>query len=253
MSFLAEIAPYESVGALAAFLRSKGFSVAGTRARDTVASARQHETANKLEVAYTVVAASEEVPDTKPQILVRHEAYQIDLMGQNRRIGKRQLFVTADMALRRALIESQFSYLADELITPRNLVQFVDLLIGMNVAPGNLSRLLWSVKAADQRSDIKDYLLKRALTGYNSALLLKLNEMLDEYVDRIEKEARLEGVNLGATDPEGRMKTSRFMDRVETEVFSELAKEVTALDRHIKQLEADPRKQSAASTAPHKK
>jgi hypothetical protein len=77
----------------------------------------------------------------------------------------------------------------------------------------------------------------RTLAGYNSALLLRLNEMIDGFVDRIEREAKLEGVNIGAADPDGRMKTLRFMDRVESEVFAELAKEVTALNQRIKFLE----------------
>jgi hypothetical protein len=191
-----------------------------------------------LEEGYAQVAASEEYPERKPAVLIKHEAFQIDLMDSNKKVGKRQLFVTADMVLRRAVLSSPFSHLADDLISPRNLIQLVDLLIGMNVPPADLSRLLWSVKAADQRSDIKDYLLKRALVGYNSALLLRMNEMIDGFVDRIEREAKLEGVKISATDMEGRLKTARFMDRVETEVFSELAKEVTSLNQRLKRLEA---------------
>jgi hypothetical protein len=241
VSFLKDVAPYTTASELSTYLRKRGYSVATTRARDSATAARQYAIAQELEKAYGVVATSSEVTEVKPFVLIKHEALQIELMQQNQNSNKRQLFVTADMVLRKAVMTSTFHMLADELITPRNLVQFVDLLIGMNVPPKDLSRLLWSVKAADQRSEIKDYLLKRALVGYNSARLLRMNELIDGFVERIEHNAGLEGVNITATDTEGRMKTSRYMDRVETEIFARLAKEVSELEQRIKHLETGKR------------
>jgi hypothetical protein len=87
---------------------------------------------------------------------------------------------------------------------------------------------------------LKDYLLSRALPTYNEALLLKMSELLDSYVDRYVKQAKQEKINLMATGTEESLKTSRFMDRVEDEVFAGMATEVDKLRRRLNELEAKP-------------
>jgi hypothetical protein len=127
--------------------------------------------------------------------------------------------------------------LRDVLLSPRNLLQLVDLLVGVDVDPSSVARLLWSVQAADERAIVKDYLIARALPHYNAALVLKMGDLLDRYVDRILREANLEKVNLKAVSTQQRAVTSKFMDRVETEVFASLADEVRKLEEKIKRLE----------------
>jgi len=134
------------------------------------------------------------------------------------------------------------------LVSPRNLLQLVDLLVGVEVDPSSVARLLWSVQAADERSLVKDYLIARALPHYNAALLLRMSDLLDKYVDRVLKEAKLEKVNLRATSTTQRLVTSRFMDRVENEIFASLAEEVRKLEDRIKQLEKGDAKPGTAKS-----
>jgi hypothetical protein len=180
--------------------------------------------------------------ELKVSLLKKHEAAQLFAMHLDMEAGRRPILVTADTKLRRAVGLSSISSLKDSLISPQNLVQLVDLLIGIDVPPASLSRLLWSVRAVDDAAMLKDYLLSRALPTYNEALLLKMSELLDSYVDRYVKQAKLEKINLMATGTEESLKTSRFMDRVEDEVFAGLAIEVEKLRLRLRELEGKQEK-----------
>jgi hypothetical protein len=127
--------------------------------------------------------------------------------------------------------------LRDTLISHRNLVQMVDLLVGAPVDSSSLARLLWTVRVADERAAIKDYLISRALPQYDAALSLKMSDLLDRIVDRVTHEAKLEGVKLGASSFVERTKEMRFIDRIEGEVFAQLAEEVRKLKQELKRKE----------------
>ena len=75
-----------------------------------------------------------------------------------------------------------------------------------------------------------------------------MSDLLDKYVDRVLKEAKLEKVNLRATSTTQRLVTSRFMDRVENEIFASLAEEVRKLEDRIKQLEKGDAKPGTAKS-----
>jgi hypothetical protein len=238
--FLAQEAPYETVAQLKEFLSKQGFMVATTKPKDPTNETRLNSFEQALDTGYEVEEALMDRREVKVSLLKKHEAAQLFAMHLDMEAGKRPILVTADTKLRRAVSLSSISSLKDSLISPQNLVQLVDLLIGIDVPPASLARLLWSVKAVDDASMLKDYLLSRALPTYNEALLLKMSELLDSYVDRYVKQAKQEKINLMATGTEESLKTSRFMDRVEDEVFAGMATEVDKLRRRLNELEAKP-------------
>jgi hypothetical protein len=237
-TYLNEIAPYRTVAELTTFLRKRGISVVSTRPATTDDSQAQTDTFSALDTGYQIEEAKLGRAEAKPTVLKKHEAAQIHLMQKDIARGRRTILVTADTKLRRAVATSSLSSLRDSLISPRNLVQLVDLLIGIDVPPQALTRLLWSVKAADDRASIKDYLLNRALRHYDEALLLKLNDLLDSYAEKIVREAKLEDIDIGTMKTDERPRVSRFMDRVENEVFENLAEEVRKLRAKVQELEA---------------
>jgi hypothetical protein len=236
-TFLAQEAPYESIGQLKGFLSKQGFKVAPTKPKDPADASRLAAFERALDTGYDIEEALLDRRELKVSLLKKHEAAQLFSMHLDMEAGRRPILVTADTKLRRAVGLCSISSLKDSLISPQNLVQLVDLLIGIDVPPASLARLLWSVKAVDDAAMLKDYLLSRALPTYNEALLLKMNELLDSYVDQYLKQAKLEKINLMATGTEESLKTSRFMDRVENEVFANMAIEVEKLKRRLRELE----------------
>jgi hypothetical protein len=235
-AFLAEVAPYNNHKELQDFLSSKGISIISTAPKDQADVIFANDILNQLLDAYETEEKGFSTADQKPTILKKHEAYQLSIMYKNIAAGQRVMLVTADNRLRRMVGKSD-PMLRDALVSPRNLLQLVDLLVGVDVDPSSVATLLWSVQAADERAIVKDYLIARALPHYNAALLLKMGDLLDDYVDRILHEAKLEKINLRAVSVPQRQVTSKFMDRVEDEVFASLAQEVRKLEEKIKMLE----------------
>jgi hypothetical protein len=239
--FLSEQAPYNTKDELKAFLQERGISVVSSHPKSLADTKRLGDATKEVLQAYEVIETAVESWLKKATVLKKHEGCQVAMMNAAIDKKRRVLLITADKMLRRVIAHSRYSYLRESLMTPRNLVQLVDLLVGVEVSPTSLSRLLWSVKLADDRAMIKDYLISRALPHYNAALLLKMNDLLDGYVERILQEARLESIDLTATRLEQRIVTSKFMDRVEDEVFANLAEEMKKLDLRIKTLEQKDR------------
>jgi hypothetical protein len=237
-TFLSEEAPYENASQLKTFLMKQGFLVATTTPKSVSGQLKKTKFERALDKGYEILEAGTDERDWKPAVLKLHEAAQLFAMQSDLESGRRPVLVTADTKLRRAVGLSDISSLKDSLISPQNLIQLVDLLVGIDVPPASLARLLWTVRVADETAMLKDYLLRRALPTYNAALFLKMNDLLDGYVERIRREARLENVNLMATGNEERLKSSRFMDRVENEVFTSIAEEVKKLEKRIRELEA---------------
>jgi hypothetical protein len=237
-AFLQSEAPYNSREQLKEFLQHRGMTVVNTHPRSENEVKLQQEAINAVLNAYDAYEGGLDQWERKPKILKKHEGCQVALMRSAVEKGRRVLLVTADKLLRRAVAQSPYSYLRDSFMSPRNLVQLVDLLVGVEVNPNSLSRLLWTVRIADERAAIKDYLISRALPHYNAALLLKMNDLLDGYVERILKEAKLEEIDLVPTRTAQKIATSKFMDRVEDQIFASLAEEVKKLETRLRQLEA---------------
>lgn len=232
-------APYSNTEQLVKFLANQGIKIAVSSSHKGKWADDQQAVIGQLEKGYAIAEEREGQRASKAQVLKKHEGVQLHLMQTDDQKGRRAMLVTADSKLRRALNYSSLANLRDSLITPKNLVQLVDLLIGIDVPPASLSRLLWSVKIADGHEAIKNYLLTRALESYDAGLLLRMNDLLDAHADQISKKAELEGIDLATMKVDERSKTSRFMDRVETEVFANMAEEVHKLKKHLKQTEQD--------------
>jgi hypothetical protein len=232
--YLENEAPYRTERELREYLTRRGITISSTKVSSTQEVLNRQNVTDLLFEGYEIQEKGLLQRDRKAQILKEHEGAQIYLLERDIAAEKRSIFVTADVKLRRAVTASRLASVRDALISPQNLIQLVDLIIGIDVPPASLARLLWSVNMADDRAVIKDYLVRRALPHYDAALLLKLGDTLDSYTDRILREAKLENVKIAPAGFEEKLTTSRFMDRVEDEVFSSLASEVQKLKRTMK-------------------
>lgn len=235
--FLEEEAPYSTEAELREFLTKRGITVVSTRTHTQEEEKMFNRAKDALIEGYDREEAGLDEWAHKALVLKKHEGIQLGLLKRAASTGRRVILVTADNALRRAVSSSTLSELRDSLMSPRNLIQLVDLLIGLDVDPSSLTRLLWAVRVADERAMLKDYLVARAIPHYNAALMLRMSDLLDGHINRITREAKLEGVNLMATKTKEHIVLSKFMDRVEPEVFASLAEEVKKLDKRIKEME----------------
>jgi hypothetical protein len=235
--FLQAEAPYNTEDELATFLKGKGIKVAATGPKSQSDVQTYEFVKTRLFDGYERAEFGWSEPERKAVVLKRHEAAQLAILLSTSQRGRRAVLVTADKLLRRVAAGLGIRELRDTLISHRNLVQMVDLLVGAPVDSSSLARLLWTVRVADERAAIKDYLISRALPQYDAALSLKMSDLLDRIVDRVTHEAKLEGVKLGASSFVERTKEMRFIDRIEGEVFAQLAEEVRKLKQELKRKE----------------
>jgi hypothetical protein len=232
--FLSEVAPYSDEYELAEFLREKGIRVGSTKRRGPADVKLYEGIKDRVIDGYDRAEFGFEDGDRKALVLKKHEAAQVTVLLEAIKEGRRAILVTADKSLRRVVAGLRIRELKDTLISHRNLVQLIDLLVGVPIEQASLSRLLWTVRIADDASAIKDYLIARALPQYDAALTLAMSDMLDGAVDRIIREAKLEDVKFGSGAAEERAKELKFLDRVEGEVFAQLAQEVKKLKEVLK-------------------
>lgn len=232
--FLSEVAPYNDELELSEFLKERGIRVASTKPRSPEDVRKYEFMKDRILDGYDRAEFGFEDYDRKALVLKKHEASQITVLLEAIRVGRRAILVTADKMLRRVVAGLGIRELRDCLISNRNLVQLIDLLVGVRIDSASLSRLLWSVRIADERAAIKDYLIARALPQYDAALTLAMSEMLDKSVDRVAHEAKLEEIKFNSSSTAEREKELKFLDRIEGEVFAELAEEVKKLREALK-------------------
>jgi hypothetical protein len=232
--FLDLEAPYQTEDALADFLRAKGIRVASTRPRSQTDVQSYEDMKDKVMEGYDRGEFGFGQGDRKALVLKKHEAAQIVVLLGAIREGRRAVLVTADKLLRKVVAGLGIRELKDTLISHRNLVQLVDLLVGGPVDASSLARLLWTVRMADDRATIRDYLITRALPQYDAALSLKMGDLLDKIVDQVVHEAALEDVKIGSASTAERAKEVKFLDRIEGEVFTDLAQEVKKLKDELR-------------------
>ena len=156
-AYLAAEAPYETQDQLREFLEARGIGVVNTKPRSEIEVKLQLETTKRLLAGYDREEVELGSYARKALILKKHEGAQLGMMRAGIDSGRRVVLVTADKLLRRALSHPDLRDLQDSLLSPRNLIQLIDLLVGIDVDPVSLSRLLWTVKVADERTTIRDY------------------------------------------------------------------------------------------------
>ena len=228
--FLRANAPYQNEDELVRYLEKSGIRTAWTRSKPKTETERYADIRTALLEAYDVIEAEVDPNRRKKSVLKQHEAAQLALLEQAIEAGRRAVFVTADNKLRRAVRASQrLRPLLDFLISHLGLIQLVDLLVGLNVDPAALRRLLWTVHVADPTTALKNYLLNQALEHYDAAMLYRMGDLLDEFVHKYVNQAELEAVQLTGAKGEAQPKTQRFLDRVDDEFFAYMAEEMKTL------------------------
>ena len=215
-TFLNAEAPYRDEDALAKFLSNRmGIETIDT---NTSGLARLPAILEALEASYLADSAGYE---TKPSILIQHEARQLARLEADLEQYIRAVFVTTDERLRRVVVGKELNRVSSSLISHLGLVQLIDLLIGMDAEPQSLVRVLWAVQACDEKAQLRNYFVDIALRHYEPAEARTMNKILDDIVDEAAKEAHKVGITMGGKKLAP--KAFKFLDRFEDKFFGTMA------------------------------
>jgi hypothetical protein len=223
--YLKDVAPYRTEDELKEFLRHRGILTESSKFKDENEERYHAEFFRDLDGAYEDDAVYYQ--DKKPSVLIAHEAKQLARLLRELGLGIRVLFVTADSRLRRLAVGSSLGRVAGALFSHIGLLQFIDLLIGFDVNPVSLSRLMWAIEARDVESILRGYFIDRALRSYDAAMAMAAPRVVDEIVEQTKEMMKETGIRLASTlGPDELNRTLLFLDRFEDKFFENMAKEI---------------------------
>ncbi|HKZ01537.1 MAG TPA: hypothetical protein VJ180_04820, partial [Pyrinomonadaceae bacterium] len=225
-SFLNHVAPYRSEAELSTFLTKMGIHSPRLSFRDGSESDLFHKIRTALLDAYKYDRGYQF--DRKEQILIEHEARQLTRLTLDLEAGRRPLFVTADMRLRRLAVGPVLGKAGGVMISHRGLVQLIDMLIGIKSDPVVTTKLLWGSVSTDEIQLIREYLITKAIRYQDEAMTMSLPEVLQELVSEGVDEAHKEGVSLvPGGNTEDRVRRTRFLGQLEDKFYANMAEVIS--------------------------
>lgn len=233
--FLSEVAPYTTESSLATFIARSGIKTVKA-STDAVAHKQNYQrTEGWLANAYREFGR-EGWAREKAYVLIEHEALQLALLESELEAGRSSYFVTADKTLREIVSTTRQGRSWNVVISHVGLVQLADLLLGVEAEPRSLASLMWGIVEVDEHSSLRNYFVNLALKTYDEAIVMNVPQIIEQFADLAEREAKLEGLDLISNLLNDRAKTARFLDRFENEFFQSMAKVI----RRRKAQERDP-------------
>lgn len=223
--YLTNVAPYSTEPDLAAFLKTHGIITASADPADSKERDLYIQVQMALNHAYEHDAHSRR--ESKPEVLIRHEAQQLARLLRELDGGTRSVFVTADSRLRRLAKGDTLGRVSPALFSHTGLLQLVDLLIGLDAEEESLSRLLWAIEARDDRDALRGYFIDLALRRYDAALAMSMPQLVEQVVDRAAHAAERDGVQFAFfRDGSDIERTFDFLDKFEEEFYALMAAEL---------------------------
>jgi hypothetical protein len=231
--WLALAAPYTTETELAAWLRGKGILIVDTSFRERGEMTDLNRIDSALTSAYDADEEKRKYVVQKPDVLIRHEARMLKVLSDDQRRGARSYFVTNDKKLKSAVHASFPPEIEESIVSHLGLIQLIDLTVGNKCEPHILNRVVWSVAMIDDRMYLRNYLTSRIQKKYDAAMLLTMPKMLDAFVDRAAREAKLEKVDIVPNKDTDKGRTTRFIGRIEGEFFKAMAEEMKKVKKLI--------------------
>jgi hypothetical protein len=233
--WLNSAAPYRTESELEKWLRDRDFLVVNTAPASPVEHNELGEMEASLDAGYDQVEfRAAPGARRKPEILKDHEARVLRKLRDELRSGQRSYLVTDDKKLRAAVQMGRNWEIEENVISHLSLIQLIDLTVGNRVDANVLNSIVWSMRIVDDKMFLRNYLISRIEKQYDAAMLLSMPKMLDEFVDRATKEAKQEGVEIRPTRDISKGRTTRFVRRIESEFYEEMAKEVKKIKEQLR-------------------
>lgn len=158
----------------------------------------------------------------KQKVLVEHEACQLVQLNLDTGSNNRSVFVSADRALRRALLSStELRHYAAMVVPPQGFIGLVDIMVGLKADKRSLARLIWAAPRRDGEQAIRDYLVRHALEQMDAAVTKNMPEVIEEMI--VDAKRRLESEDFDITSssgPEDVARTTKFMDRLDEDFMT---------------------------------
>lgn len=226
-NFLNEVAPYRNLKELIKFLEKQGMEAFSYRG-DARFSALFGSIHTALRDAYELDARSRF--DRKEPILIENEARQLTLLAMDIEQSLRSIFVSGDRRLQRCCSGPILSKPGSVIISNRQFVQLVDLLLGLETDESSMARLLWGTMPTDESLILLNYFTDLALRHYSRAKAKALPIVLNSFVPDVIETAKKEGVSLfpGGT-LESKSVRARFLDRFEDQFYEYMAEAIKDL------------------------
>lgn len=221
--FVRRYAPYKTESDLEAYLKKRGFDIV-----DLGPSARSAQILNLLEREYAGALVRNKLP-----VLIRHDALQLAALEEDLRHGHRAVFVSADRQLRGIVSRHFNAALADSMMSHVGLIQFIEIMLGGVNESGGLTQLIWSTRQSDQQASIRAYLVNKALSKYNAALLMSMPGIVEELAAHIEREMERLGQSLTSEDPRAKVKAFAALGAYETNFFQRMSEEVKKIEAKL--------------------
>ncbi len=209
--YLARVAPFENETQLRAHLGAKGLVVEEHSLRD-------HG------IAGEVKAALRERGRRREEVVIRHDAAQLEVLGAIKDKGARPFLITADRALIRATSETTLKGLVRHMLLPQQVAFLARMADRSTRGLEAFSRTLWTV-GASVADKVRRYYSDRVLREYEVGLV----EEIDAILAALVKDLRDDGLDLdaeSARDPrseEARIKVFKRLDRFEPKFFQHMA------------------------------
>jgi hypothetical protein len=122
------------------------------------------------------------------------------------------------------------SKLGGLVLSPLGLIQFVDLLVGIKADDRSLARLIWGVRALDERNAVHDYFMTKGLRLYFGEAYAKgvpaLVEEVGTLTRQVEAEARTQRIELVSTSDREIEKALRFIEGFENRFYEKMRLEI---------------------------
>lgn len=208
--YLSRVAPYENENELARWLTAHGILVV-----DCLKAAPYAEIYKDLEKAN-----ASRLSGGKQVVLIDHDAAQVCLLEYDKNKGEKALFVSADRILFGDVQNSRFSELCEYMVSHVGLVQLIDVLVGLKSGGDrSLGELLWSSRVSERNAHLRTILTIEALQEYQTALTMRLSDVVEAQSDKVSMELDRLGLNLGTSDPKGRVNALRSLNTLRADFF----------------------------------
>ncbi len=227
-------APFATESDLAQWLTKREFLLVRTNPTSGDESRELGGIEVALDSAYDRIESRLGIGRKKLEVLKNHEARVLKRLRDDLKLGIRGYFVTDDKKLRGAVQLMGLRELEENVISNLGLVQLVNLTVGNKCDPHLLNTAAWSMRMVDEKMFLRSYLVDRIQKNYDAAMLLSMPKLLDATVERAAKEAALEKVNIRPSRDMNKGRTTRFIRRIESEFYSEMAKEVKKIKEQLR-------------------
>jgi hypothetical protein len=222
--FLTKVAPYRNIDQLINFIKRQGIQEQTYQGNGTFKT-NFDRIFLSLKDSYDQDSRSKF--DKKDPILIENEARQLAMLSIDLEQGNRSIFVTGDKRLQRCCSGTLLSKPGAMIISNRQFVQLVDLLLGLDIEEGSMARLLWGTTSSEEAVLLLNFFTNLALQHYSTAEATALPKVLDSFIPMVQASAKKENVQLFPWGSlESKSKKAKFLDRFEDRFYENMARAI---------------------------